>query len=63
MELHCWKDSNDLSSPTHTNDAQAEFDKFYYDDKLNPEECDKINDILQELRYTILKVTSNGNQD
>lgn len=56
-ELNCWIDSNDIDSPTHVVDAQFELDQFYYDDELPPEACDEINEALQELRYTILKVT------
>lgn len=59
-ELKCWFDSNDIHSPTHVSDAQAELDKFYYDNKLSSEACDEINEALQELRYTILKTTDNG---
>lgn len=60
-ELIYWYNSNDIHSPTHVSDAQAELDKFYYDNKLSDEDCEEINKALQNLRYTILKITDNGN--
>ena len=56
-ELQCWKYSNDIDSPTHRTDAEAEFYKLDLDDKLPSIYCDEINDTLQELRYTIINLT------
>lgn len=55
--LSCWKDSNDINSPTHSSDDEAELMKLYYDDELYSDDCEVINTALQNLRYTILKVT------
>ena len=57
-ELQCWKDSNDITSPTHRADAEAELYKLDYDDELSSVYCDEINDKLQELRYTIIHLTT-----
>lgn len=56
-ELQCWKDSNDIHSPTHNSEGSVELCKLYWDDKLPSTYCDEINDILQELRLTILRLT------
>lgn len=56
-ELQCWKDSNDIHSPTHNSEGTVEFYKLYYDDKLPSSYCDEINDRLQALRLTILRLT------
>lgn len=53
-ELQHWRNSNDITSPTHNSDGLDELMKLYYDDKLD--DCDEINTALQNLRYTILKV-------
>lgn len=57
-ELQCWKDSNDINSPTHRADAEAELYKLDYDDELSSIYCDEINNKLQELRYTIIHLTT-----
>lgn len=56
-ELQCWRDSNDINSPTHRTDAEVALYELDYNDELNSIYCDEINDMLQELRYTIIRLT------
>lgn len=56
-ELRCWKNSNDINSPTHSSDGETALLELYYDDELYSDDCEIINTALQNLRHTILKVT------
>ena len=60
-ELRCWRNTNDITSPTHYSDAEAELYKLDYDDELPSIYCDEINARLQELRYAIIKFTKDEN--
>ena len=56
-ELQCWKDSNDIKSPTHSSDGETSLLELYYDDELYSDDCEAINTALQNLRQMILKIT------
>lgn len=56
-ELQNWKNSSNLSSPTHNDDAEIALYRLDFEDKLGSIYCDEINDILQELRSTIIRLT------
>lgn len=52
-EMQCWKDSNDIKSPTHYCDGEVALYELDYDGELDQESCDEVNKALQKLRYAI----------
>lgn len=56
LQVNCWKDSNDISSPTHYSDNWEEVNKFVLDDKISEEDAEQLTNALDELYHTIKNI-------
>lgn len=60
LECNFWKDTNDITSPTHFCSITEEVYQFFYDEELTEYQCSKLNEALSNLYCTIRVITENS---